>query len=254
LENDVDLKIKTSFIDKWGKYFTGRELPIACFYSDDLNGAEFPNAPKPNRHGLTCIFGQLAPVRKGKARAFNQDNLGCWGSKGLLGFMPAGADEQTIDFMVNVERYKKGPAHVKAMFQNSPPLKAPKKYLIFKRWDLLTENDNPQVVFFFCTPDVLSGLHGLANFDTMTPHGVMTPFCSGCEMLVAFPMKELESDDPRAIIGLLDPSARGWVKPELLSFSIPWPKFQNMLENMDDCFLNTYIWENIRKRLNPDEH
>ncbi len=249
----MNLDIKKDFIEKWGKYFHGNELPIACFYSDDLNDAEFPNVPKPNKHGLTCIFGQLAPVRKGKAHAFNQDNLGCWGSKGLLGFMPAEADDQTIDFLVNVEKYKKSPAHVKAMFQNSPPLKAPKKYLIFKRWDFLTENDDPQVVFFFCTPDVLAGLHGLANYDTMTPYGVITPFCSGCEMLVAFPMKELKSDDPRAVIGLLDPSARGWVKQDILSFSIPWPKFQSMLENMDDCFLNTGIWGNIRKRLNATE-
>jgi len=79
----MDVKIKTSFIAKWKKYFTGSELPIACYYSDDLNGAEIPDAPKPNKHGLTCLFSQLAPVRKGKASAYNQDNLGCWGSKGL---------------------------------------------------------------------------------------------------------------------------------------------------------------------------
>jgi hypothetical protein len=248
----MDLTIKKSFTEKWKKYFYQIEFPIACFYSDDLCGAEFPDAPKPNKHGLTCIFSQLAPVRIGKTRAFNQDNLGCWGSKGLLGFIPAGADEQTINFMVNVERYKKSPAHVKAMFKNSPPLKAKQKYLIFKRWDLLNENDDPQVVFFFCTPDVLSGLHGLANYDTMTPHGVITPFCSGCEMLIAFPMKELESEDPKAVIGLLDPSTRACVKPNLLSFSIPWPKFVSMLANIDDCFLNTYIWENLHNRLEQE--
>ena len=127
------------------------------------------------------------------------------------------------------------------MFENNPPLTATKKYLIFKRLDSLTETDNPQVVCFFCTPDVLSGLHGLANYDTMTPHGVITPFCSGCEMLVAFPMKELKSDDPRAVIGLLDPSARACVKQNQLSLSIPWPKFLSMLGNMDDCFLNTPV-------------
>ena len=126
-----------------------------------------------------------------------------------MGFIPAKADEQTTDFMVNVERYKKSHAHVEAMFENSPPLKAKRRYLIFKRWDSLSETDDPQVVFFFCTPDVLSGLHGLANYDTMTPHGVITPFCSGCEMLIAFPMKELKSDDPKAVIGLLDPRQLG---------------------------------------------
>ncbi len=247
----MDLKIKTRFIEQWRKYFTGSELPIACFYSEDLKGAEFPDAPQPNKQGLTCIFSQLAPVRKGRARAFNQDNLGCWGSKSLLGFTHARDDDHTIDFLVNVEKYKKSPAHVRAMHDDNPPLKAKKKYLVFKRWDTLTENDDPQVVCFFCLPDVLSGLHGLANYDTMTPHGVMAPFCSGCEMLVAFPMKELESDDPRAVIGLLDPSTRICVKPNLLSFSIPWPKFLNMLGNMDDCFLNTYVWEKVHQRLTP---
>ena len=51
--------------------------PTACFYSDDLSGAAFPEAPAPGKYGLTCIFSQLAPVRRGEARAFNQDNLGC---------------------------------------------------------------------------------------------------------------------------------------------------------------------------------
>lgn len=181
--NNMDIKIRTDFIDKWTKYFPGSELPIACYYADELNGAEFPDAPKPKKQGLTCIFSQLAPVRGGKARAFNQDNLGCWGAKGTFGFIPSGADEQTVDFLVNVERYKKSAEHVESMFKPNPPIKAKGKYLIFKRWDLLTEKDEPQVVFFFCQPDVFSGLHGLANFDTMDPHGVITPDWSGCDML-----------------------------------------------------------------------
>ncbi len=27
----MDLDVKANFIDRWGKYFPGRELPIACF-------------------------------------------------------------------------------------------------------------------------------------------------------------------------------------------------------------------------------
>jgi len=246
----MDMKIKSDFIDKWKNYFPGSELPIACYYADELNGAEFPDAPKPKRKGLTCIFSQLAPVRRGKARAFNQDNLGCFGSKGTLGFIPHGADEQTVDFLVNVERFKKSAEHIISMFKSNPPVTAEGKYLVFKRWDLLTEKDEPQVVFFFCEPDVISGLHGLANFDTMDPNGVITPNWSGCDMLIGFAMKELKSEDPKAVIGLFDPSARICVKPNVLSFSTPWPKFLTMLENMDDCFLNTYVWEKIRKRLN----
>ncbi len=32
----MDLTIKSSFIDKWDRYFPGGGLPIACFYSDEL--------------------------------------------------------------------------------------------------------------------------------------------------------------------------------------------------------------------------
>lgn len=240
-------EIKAKFIEKWERYFPGSELPIACYYADDHNGAEFPDAPKVGKHGFTCVFTQLAPVRVGKARAFNQDNLGCWGAKGTFGFTQSVADEHTVDFLVNVERYKKSAEHVKAVFA-SAPFKAGGKYLIFKRWDLLTQNDAPQVVFFFCNPDVISGLHSLANFDTMDSHGVVSPFGSGCDSLVGYSMRELQSGTPNAVLGLFDTSARAFVRRDVMSFSVPWPKLLSMIDNMDDCFLNTYVWEKIKNR------
>jgi hypothetical protein len=56
----MDLTIKNIFTAKWAKYFKRSELPIACFYSDDLCGAEFPDTPKPNKHGITCILWMTA--------------------------------------------------------------------------------------------------------------------------------------------------------------------------------------------------
>ncbi len=248
----MDLKIKNSFITQWEKYFTGNDLPIACFYADEPKEADFPKAPKPNKKGCTCIFSQLAPVRAGKPRAFNQDNFGCWGASGTLGFdnEPTREDmDHMVDFLTNVEKFKKSKEHVIGMLTANPPMPAEGKYLIFKRWDMLLESDEPQVVLFFVTPDAMAGLHTLANFDTINPHGVIAPFGSGCDSFIGFAMRELKSDNPKAVIGLLDPPARSCVKPNLLSFSIPWPKFVTMLENMDDCFLNTYIWEKIHKRM-----
>ncbi len=139
------------------------------------------------------------------------------------------------------------------MFAANPPMQATGRYIVFKRWDQLAEPDEPQVVLFFCTPDAISGLHTLANFDTIDPHGVISPFGSGCDSSIGFAIRELESANPKAVIGLFDPSARACVKPNLFSFSIPWPKFVSMLENMDDCFLNTYIWEKIHKRMKTAE-
>lgn len=159
--------------------------------------------------------------------------------------------DQMVDFLLNVEKFKKTKEQVLGMAAANPPLPAQGKYLIFKRWDTLTEADDPKVVSFFCTPDTISGLHTLANFDTIGTHGVISPFGSGCDSIIGFAMKELESDKPKAVIGLFDPPARACVKPNLIGFSIPWPKFVTMLENMDDCFLNTYVWEKIHNRMKP---
>ncbi len=53
--------------------------------------------------------------------------------------------------------------------KKAPAFKAPARYAIFKRWDMLDESDNPEVVIFFSQADVLSGLFTLANYDYPLP-------------------------------------------------------------------------------------
>ena len=246
----MNLEIKKHFLEKWEKHFPGSELPIACYYSNEINNVKFPNAPKSNPRGYTCIFSQIAPVRKGRSRAFNMENLGCFGA-----FIPLGFDtrvtEEVKNYFCKVERVKKTYDHVDSMYEHHPPKQAPAKYLVFKRWDTLEEQDDPQVVFFFGNPDVIAGLHTLANFDTMTPYGVIVPFGSGCDSIVSYPMRELESEQPKAVLGALDPSVRICVKPHTLTFSVPWPKFLSMLENMDESFLTADCWSNVKSRFKP---
>jgi len=234
-------------MEAWEKYFPKTELPIACYYADELNNIEFPDAPKPNAKGFTCIFSQIAPVMKGRPRAFNKENLGCFGS-----FLPFGFDteltEDVKNYVCNVERVKKSYGHVENMYKHRPPRQAPGKYIVFKRWDTLETQDEPQVVFFFGNQDVISGLHGLANFDSMTPYEVISPFGTGCDSIVGYPMHELSSDQPRAVLGPLDPSVRINFKPGISTFSAPWPKFLSMLENMGDSFLVTDSWTNLSSR------
>jgi len=240
-------EIKERFITAWEEYFPGCELPIACFYSDELNGVEFPDAPKPNSKGYTCIFSLLARVKKGHARAFNKENLGCFGA-----FLPFGFETEVTkevkNYVCNVERVIKSYDHLDSIYKHRPPKPAPGKYLVFKRWDTLEEHDDPQVVFFFGNPDVITGLHGLANFDAMTPYEVIAPFGTGCDAIVGFPMHELESEQPKAVLGPLDPSVRVYFKPEISTFAAPWPKFLSMLENMDKSFLTTKSWAKVKSR------
>ncbi len=244
----MNIEIKKRFMDAWGKHFPDCDLPIVCFYTDELNNVEFPDAPNPNPMGYTCIFSQIVPVKKGRSLAFNKENLGCFGS-----FLPFGFDSELSDdvkgYVCNVERGKKSFEHLESMYKHRPAQAAPGKYLVFKRWDTLEEGDNPQVVFFINNQDVITGLHGLANFDAMTPYEVIAPFGTGCDSIVGFPMHELKQDQPKAVLGPLDVAVRKSFKPNMLTFAAPWPKFLRMLDNMDDSFVTTEIWSRLKSRL-----
>lgn len=55
---------------------------------------------------------------------------------------------------------------------------SPTRYCIFKRWDMLDEEDKP---------DVMSGLHNLANYDAVDTNDVIIPWGSGCYYIVKDP-------------------------------------------------------------------
>jgi len=123
------------------------------------------------------------------------------------------------------------------------------KYVIFKRFDQLTPDESPIAVIFFAKPDVLSGLYTLANFDQPDGNGVIAPFGSGCGTIVQKVWLESEKENPKAILGMFDVSARPYVPKDILTFAVPMKKFVQMVDNMDESFLITNSWDKVRKRL-----
>ena len=247
----MDMEIKGRFTTLWRKYFNNAELPITFYYSDKEGLAE---QVKPGSVAR-CVIGALAKVRKGRSFSFNSDSIECLGGRRYLGF----AESLMPDFefflscgipgKMKGERYKKSPELVREMMKDWPNFKAPVPFAIFKRWDNLEKEDNPEVVIFFAQPDILSGLFTLANFDESQPNGVFVPMGSGCSSIVAYPYLERDSLHPRAVIGMFDPSARVYTPRDVLSFSVPMTKFVTMIENMEESFLITDAWKKIQKRI-----
>lgn len=148
------------------------------------------------------------------------------------------------------ERYKKSPEMVQEyMKKHAPVMKAPGKFIIFKRWDKLEKADTPDVVVFYAQPDVLSGLFTLASFDEAEQNMVIAPFGSGCASIVQYPFMEVKNEHPRAVIGLFDVSARPFVPKDVLTFAAPMSKFARMVDNMEESFLITPSWAKIQKRI-----
>jgi uncharacterized protein (DUF169 family) len=247
----MDIKIKEEFIQLWRKYFNGAELPITFCYSDEEGRAEMVEPPPEQR----CLICDLSSVRNGKSLCFSVDSVGCGGGKRYLGFVQELRPNFEYFLSCGIpgrmegERYKKTPELVKEVMKKLPHFEAPAKFIIFKRWDMLEQSDNPDVVIFFASPDVLSGLFTLTNFDETEPNGVFAPFSAGCGSIVQYPYLERSSDHPRAVLGMFDVSARPCVPENVLTFSVPMNKFIRMVENMPESFLITDSWSKVNKRI-----
>ncbi|MCX6266218.1 MAG: DUF169 domain-containing protein [Bacteroidetes bacterium] len=247
----MDISFRNSFLEKWSKYFGDSELPITFFYVDDPGDVARANLPK----GHSCIVCELAIVRKGCPLAWNVQSLGCGGARRYLGY----TDKMRPDFEyflstgipgeLEGERYVQTPAMVKEIMANMRCIPSNGRYIIFKRFDQLTPEDDPAAVIFFAKPDVLSGLFTLANFDQPDGSGVIAPFGSGCGAIVHQPWFQNEQSNPKAILGMFDASARPCVPKDTLSFSVPMKKFITMTGYMDESFLITDTWKTVKKRL-----
>jgi hypothetical protein len=243
--------LKQEFMQRWGKFFPGADLPIAFYYTDDGEQAPIHRISE----GLHCFVDDLAAIRQGKNLSFDTKSIACFGGKRYLGFsqrlMPNFEYFLScgIPGKVEGERYKKSPELVKVLLQHVPTFTAPAKYVVFKRWDLLEEADGPLVVVFFSPPDVLSGLFTLANYDEPTNEAVFCPMGAGCATIVQYPLIECRSNRPRAVLGMFDVSARPGVAANTLTFSVPIQKFERIVASMDESFLITGSWEKVKARL-----
>ena len=247
----MDMKLKEQFESAFSRYFPGGELPLAYYYSDECGEL----SPLPHPSGHRCFIGDLKRVRNGRSACFGIESMGCMGGKRYTGFTQEISPTITqflssgIPGKVHGERYKKSPELAKTAIDALTHYDAPVHPLIVKRWDNLTAEDKPDVVAFFATPDVLSGLFTLVNFDEDGLHGVLTPFTAGCGAIVHHPMAQIGSSDPKAILGMFDVSARPFVEAGVLTLAVPMARFQRMVANMDESFLITPAWGNVSKRM-----
>jgi hypothetical protein len=259
----MDTTFRQKFVTLWRKYFNNAELPLAYYYSDAPGRAEVPKPGSVPR----CFIGALGKVREGRSLAFEKNSVGCAGGKRYLGF--EGKLAPNFEYFLSCgirgqmegERYKKSPELVKETMKEWPVFRAAGKYIIFKRWDQLDEEDDPAVVVFFAEPDALAGLFTLTTFDeagqdmVRVPFGsgcstiVQYPFGSGCSTIVQYPYLEVNVPNPRAVIGMFDISARPYVPANVLSYAVPMSKFAGMVDNMEESFLITASWAKVQKRI-----
>ncbi|OGU54918.1 MAG: hypothetical protein A2V66_02095 [Ignavibacteria bacterium RBG_13_36_8] len=247
----MDNEFKDLFIKLWKKYFNDAELPICYYYTNQVGSEDIDDTKNENR----CLIGNLKRVRKGHAFIFEAKSPGCTGGKRYSGFLQKLRPNFEYFLSCGIpgemegERYKKSPELVREYLKAHSPFIAPRKYLVFKRWDKLRKDEEPVAVIFFATADVLAGLFTLANYDHSDPNGVIAPMGAGCGSIIGYPLEESKSKNPKCVLGMFDVSARPHVPPDTLTFTIPMKRFGEMAGNMEESFLITESWRLVKNRL-----
>ena len=195
-----------------------------------------------------CFFKGLQAARDGQPVSLSADVIGCGGGKLYIGF--SDIPERVPGFVSLKEKYKKTPEMVVDYVNGLGMNRAEKPYLNFIRIDKAESFEGIEGIFFYATPDMLSGLCGWAFFDINEPDAVVSRFGSGCSTVVSMTVVENARQGHRCFIGLLDPSVRPWVGKDELSFTIPFSRFTQMMETMKDCFLfDSHAWQKMKARL-----
>lgn len=251
----MDTTIRDRFIELWRKYFKNADLPLAFYYSKHIDHIDISKdevSQKSVDH--RCLICNLNKVREGESRAFGKQHINCGGGRRYAGFVENVGSDFNYSLScgsksIEGERYKRDPETVRLMMEGFPHIRKKDHWLVFKRWDKLTEEDEPEVIVFFAEPHVLSGLFMLANYDFVGNAGVISPFSSGCSSIIFFPYLEKDKEKARSVIGMFDPSARACVKDNELTFATPYNRLLELMDYMEESFLITNIWEHLKKRI-----
>lgn len=228
-----------------------KESPLGIYYT---NKKPEGVTPKEGIHG--CMIGLLQNARKkGMIVYFDKTHFGCPGGAYYMGFLES--PRPNIEYFLSCgipgemegERYIKTPELARKYFGRMKPRPSPATYCVFKPIEKLTGDEVPEVVVFFATPDILSGLFTLTNYALESTDAVFTPFGSGCSTILTYPLKEAEKEQPRAVLGMFDVSARPMVEKEVLTLAMPHCVFLKLLENVSGSFLETESWKKVHQRI-----
>ena len=256
--------------------------PVAIILTNDK-----PAAAKQFKEGKWgCVMFMFAAAVRGQTTVFDRQTFGCFGGGVGLGFgrqylnFPGGEEcfchflsngnetwetgkqvieqvkpfmrDESLDNFIHGERYRKSPEQVHGFIEDLPIVDLPYEYVVFKPLSLVGPDDpRPEVVVFLCDADEMSALVILANYGRGTNENVIIPHAAGCQTMGIYPLREARSENSRAVVGLVDLSARVVIKrqfrADLLTFAIPYQMFEEMEANVAGSFLERHCWHDLLK-------
>jgi uncharacterized protein (DUF169 family) len=255
--------------------------PVALLWADEAPAG----AVRFQKGRWGCLMWLVAGAAQGKVAACDRETFGCFGGGVGFGFgdqyrqFPGGmecfcrflstgneASEQgravaeqvrphmrpeAYEEFLHGERYLRSPEVVEGFVRGLPVTEIPARYVVLKPLSSVDPSrEEPRVVAFFADPDQISALVVLANYRGPDNERVIVPFAAGCQAVGIYPFREAHSENPRAVLGLVDLSARLQVRktlgPQVLSFAVPFAMFRRMEDDVAGSFLERPTWRALR--------
>jgi uncharacterized protein (DUF169 family) len=232
-----------------------RYPPIAVILTSDKQG----DPPKFKENGWSCTIRMFAEAARGNIVALDRKAVRCPGGKTGVGF--GNSYSKNLDLVSHFlstgmpgkfegEAYKKTPELAKSMIDSVPALDIPFKYVVLKPLEKVDScSETPRLIIFLANPDQLSALTMLANYSRSNNHSVIISMGSACSSICLYPFNEAKNGDPRAIIGLTDITARHYLDPDILSFTVPYGMFLQMEMDAPGSFLQKRPWLTLKERI-----
>ncbi len=267
---------------------TGMKYQPVCIIRTD----EKPDGAMQFKKGRWgCIMWLLANAARGEISCCDRDTFGCVGGgvgmgfgnqyKNFIGgeecfhyFLSTGnknwakgrengtelkqyMNNDTHEEFINGEGYLKSPDLVRDYVRNLPITEISSRYVVFKPIGLVDSgNEIPEAVIFLADADQLSALVVLANYARRDNESVIVPFAAGCQTIGIYPYNEMKSENPRAVIGLTDISARVHIRKYIgdgfMTFTVPFSMFEEMESNVEGSFLERSIWNELLEKKQGD--
>jgi uncharacterized protein (DUF169 family) len=213
-----------------------------------------------------CVAAMLvAASKKNRIAFFDRKTFGCPGGGTGLGFgdrygnfpidclLSTGIKEMAAQMgragadMAEGERFYKNSELARKWVNSLPFTDVPTKYVVFKPWEQVTEQDEPELIVFFTNADQLSALVLMADYNRGSNQSITAPFGAACQSIL-FGYAETKKENPRCVIGFFDISQRLVIDRETLTFTIPYKTFQEMEAGVEGSFLDMPVWHKLQER------
>lgn len=219
----------------------GIKTPLIGFY-DLPDPTPFEPFSKPGR----CMFEAYQAWLEGKYICLSADEFSCRGGGYWIGGTEFKTREKFGSELNQREGFKENDLLMCQWLENQKPYLIKNGYVVLGP---LREDhfDYLKTVTFYVNPDQLSLLMLGAHYRDASASGetITVPFGSGCGLMAAA-LSDLETKEPRAVIGATDIAMRQHLPPDLLAFTVNMSMYKQLCELQENSFLEKPFWQRLK--------